>query len=167
MSANRRSALIATVLMLFGIGAVSATGVIRAFAKGSWHEIREAHAGRPMIVHLWGLTCAPCRIEMPEWGKLLQEKPAADLVIVHAERAPPKPELVAEALAHAGLQGAENWMFIDNFLERLRFEIDPKWHGELPATLLIAPDATTRMIVGPADMSSVRQWIDTQKGVAK
>ena len=33
---------------------------------------------------------------------------------------------------------AENWLFSDGFVERLRFEIDPAWQGEIPRTLLIA-----------------------------
>jgi hypothetical protein len=29
-------------------------------------------------------------------------------------------------LAQTGLAGAENWMFSDGFVERLRYEIDPQ-----------------------------------------
>ena len=35
---------------------------------------------------------------------------------------------------HRRLAGAENWMFTDDFVERLRYEIDPQWHGEIPRT---------------------------------
>jgi hypothetical protein len=65
-------------------------------------------------------------------------------------------------LAQTGLQAIDNWMFSDSFLERLRYEIDPKWAGELPMTLLIARDGTTRVIVGPADLANVRAWIAAQ-----
>jgi hypothetical protein len=104
---------------------------------------------------------------MPEWGKLLQEKPEVDLIFVHAEPVPHKLPMVAEALARAGLQDAENWMFSDGFQERLRFEIDPKWLGELPATLLVAPDASTTLIVGPVDFDTIRQWIRASRALAK
>ena len=41
-------------------------------------------------------------------------------------------------LAQTGLATAENWTFGDGFIERLRYEIDPRWQGEIPRTVLIA-----------------------------
>jgi hypothetical protein len=62
-----------------------------------------------------------------------------------------------------GLSGAENWIFADDFVERLRFEIDPRWHGEIPTTLLITGDGKTTTIEGAADPAQVRAWLDAQK----
>jgi thiol-disulfide isomerase/thioredoxin len=150
-------ALVATVL-----GAAT-EGELRPFKRGSWQEIRRVHAGRPIVVHFWGLTCGPCRVEMPKWGRLLQERPDLKLIAIDADLIPNEAALVSEMLTKTGLAGAENWMFVDDFVERLRFEINPRWRGEIPMTLMIAGDGQITTIEGMADPAQVRDWLDAQK----
>src|SRR6201987_3506452 len=69
-------------------------------------------------------------------------------------------------LAETGLAAAENWTFGDGFVERLRYEIDPQWRGEIPRTMLITRDGATTTIDGAADLDRVRAWLDAQRGVA-
>jgi thiol-disulfide isomerase/thioredoxin len=150
-------ALVATV-----VGAAT-EGELRPFKRGSWQEIRRAHAGQPVVVHFWGLTCGPCRVEMPKWGRLMQERPDLKLIAIDADLIPNEAGLVSETLAKTGLAGAENWMFVDDFVERLRFEINPRWRGEIPMTLMIAGDGKITTIEGMADPAQVRDWLDAQK----
>src|SRR5260221_557708 len=58
--------LLAALLLLLALPAAAAAEP-QPFERGSWSALREAHAGRPMVVHLWGLTCAPCLVELPRW----------------------------------------------------------------------------------------------------
>jgi thiol-disulfide isomerase/thioredoxin len=139
-----------------------AEGELHAFKRGSWQQIRRAHAGQPLVVHFWGLTCGPCRVEMPRWGQLLRERPDLKLVAIDADLIPNAADLVTDMLAKTGLAGAENWMFADDFVERLRFEINPRWRGEIPMTLLIARDGTVTTIEGSAEPEQVRTWLDAQ-----
>jgi thiol-disulfide isomerase/thioredoxin len=138
-------------------------GDLHPFGRGSWQEIRHLHAGRPMVVHFWGVTCGPCRVEMPNWGKLLAERPGLDLVMVNADLVPDEPGAVNALLAKSGLTRAESWIFADDFVERLRYEIDPRWQGEIPLTLLVARDGTTTSIEGVADLAAIRNWLDGQR----
>jgi thiol-disulfide isomerase/thioredoxin len=158
------SVLFALLFVLIPAGTTrAADGELRPFKRGSWQQIRKAHEGRPVVVHFWGLTCGPCRIEMPKWGRLLQERPDLELIAIDADLVPNSTELVTAELAKTGLAGAENWMFADDFVERLRFEINPRWRGEIPITLLIAADGRTSTIEGAADPGAVRAWLDAQK----
>lgn len=141
----------------------AATDELRPFVRGSWQDIRKAHAGRPTVVHFWGVTCGPCRTEMPQWGKLLLERPDLSLVVINADLVPNEASAVSAMLAQTGLAAAENWTFADDFVERLRYEIDPQWHGEIPRTMLIAREGATTVIEGVADLESIRAWLDTQK----
>jgi thiol-disulfide isomerase/thioredoxin len=153
-----------TALALFATVVSAATeGELRPFKRGSWQEIRHAHAGQPIVVHFWGLTCGPCRVEMPKWGRLLQERPDLKLIAIDADLIPTEASLVSEMLAKTGLASAENWMFVDDFVERLRFEINPRWRGEIPMTLLISHDGKITTIEGMADPAQVRAWLDAQK----
>jgi thiol-disulfide isomerase/thioredoxin len=135
---------------------------LHPFVRGSWKSILSAHAGKPTVVHFWGVTCGPCRIEMPAWGRLLQERPDLSLVVINADLVPNEPGAVRAMLAQTGLARAENWTFGDGFVERLRYEIDPQWQGDIPRTLLIARDGSITVIEGVADPANIRTWLDGQ-----
>jgi len=139
-------------------------GEDRPFVRGSWQELRQLHQGKPTIVHFWGITCAPCMVEMPRWAKLAETDRKLDLVLVDAD--PVGETADAPMLAKMGLVDMESWRFADDFTERLRYEIDPKWHGELPLTLLVGRDGGVRKIIGSADFAEVRQWLDGQEGAS-
>jgi len=135
---------------------------LHQFVRGSWKEIRTAHAGVPAVVHFWGVTCGPCRVEMPNWGKLVRERGDLRLVLINADLVPNAPSAVSAMLNQAGLAKAENWIFGEDFVERLRFEIDPQWRGEIPLTLLVARDGSITRIEGVANLDEVRAWLDGQ-----
>jgi hypothetical protein len=99
---------------------------------------------------------------MPAWGRLLQERPDLKLVVINADLIPNEPNAVSAMLAQTGLGSAENWIFGDAFVERLRYEIDPQWQGDIPRTLLLARDGSTTVIEGVADLESIRAWLDDQ-----
>lgn len=132
------------------------------FERGSWARLREAHAGKPTVIHFWGLTCGPCLAELPEWGKLKASRPDLALVLVAADPLPQDPERLTAMLDKAGLGATESWSFTDRFYERLRYEIDPAWAGELPRTVLIDRHGKATVLPGVADLAQVRAWLDLQ-----
>jgi thiol-disulfide isomerase/thioredoxin len=132
------------------------------FERGSWAKLVARHEGQATVVHFWGLTCGPCLVELPNWGKLAAARRDLRLVLVAADPLPQPPDQVAATLERAGLSGAESWSFTDRFYERLRYEIDPAWMGELPRTVLIARDGHVTALPGVADLSKVRAWLDAQ-----
>jgi hypothetical protein len=87
--------------------------------------------------------------------------------VINADLVPNAPSAVSAMLAQTGLVAAENWIFNDDFVERLRYEIDPRWRGDIPRTLLIARDGSTTVLEGVADLQKVRAWLDEQAGGAK
>jgi hypothetical protein len=70
-------------------------------------------------------------------------------------------------LKDAGLASAENWMFSDAFAERLRYEIDPAWQGDIPRTILISRNGNIATIEGSAEPAALRRWSDEQVANAK
>jgi thiol-disulfide isomerase/thioredoxin len=165
----KRGALLIFIGLLLGptVGASAPVDNLHAFRRGSWQELRKAHAGQPLVVHFWGVTCGPCRAEMPQWGELLQQHPGLPLVMIDADLVPNDVNAVKSMLQQSGLTSAENWMFEDDFVERLRYEIDPHWQGEIPRTLLIGRDGATTIIDGVADLTTVSAWLDHQLETAK
>jgi thiol-disulfide isomerase/thioredoxin len=157
----RPSILIAVLLALAALGSAEA-GSTLPFERGSWAKLRAEHAGQPTVIHLWGLTCGPCLVELPHWGRLAAERPDLKLVLVAADPLPQDPERIEATLKNAGLVGSESFSFTDRFYERLRYEIDPTWAGELPRTVMIDRDGQATVLVGVADLAQVRAWLDAQ-----
>lgn len=124
----------ATLLLLALLaGAVAQAAELRPFAAGSLHQIRAAHAGRPFVLVLWSLTCSHCQEELAQLGKFHQKRPELNVVLISTDT-PDDAATLTATLARHGLARAEAWVYADAFTERLRFEIDPRWGGELPRT---------------------------------
>jgi thiol-disulfide isomerase/thioredoxin len=134
-----------------------------AFERGSWAKLRASHTGQATVIHFWGLTCGPCLVELPHWGKLRQERQDLKLVLIAADPLPQDPDRISATLEKAGLVGSESWSFTDRFYERLRYEIDPAWAGELPRTVMIDAKGEATVLPGVADLAQVRAWLDTQR----
>lgn len=159
-----KSRILLALLMILMPAVVtdSATSTeLRPFTRGSWQELRQAHDGQPMIVHFWGFTCGPCLAELPDWGKFAGAHPGLALVTIADDPVADEKSQIG-ALRDAGLGEAENWSFADAFNERLRFEVNPHWHGELPYTVFIAADGAVTATSGAVDFSTVRSWADSQ-----
>jgi thiol-disulfide isomerase/thioredoxin len=135
---------------------------LRPFVHGSWQELRHTHHGRPTIVHFWGLTCTPCLVELPEWARFQRSEPNADIVMVAADPVAVEPGDLDKALAKAGLSKAESWRFADSFIERLEYEIDPGWQGELPFTIMLDRDGKASTVLGAVDFTTLQAWADSQ-----
>jgi thiol-disulfide isomerase/thioredoxin len=165
-----KRALAAILFLLTSLAtapAADAPSGMKPFVRGSWQEMLRSHAGRPTLVHFWGVTCGPCKIELPLLGQFMKEHPELDVVMISADLVPNLPGAARGMLDRAGLGTAENWLFSDGFVERLRFEIDPAWQGEIPRTMLIARDGTVTTIEGSTEMPDLEKWLLQQKVASK
>ena len=149
-----RSIVLALVLM-------AVTGPISAetLTVQAWGDMLRAHSRLPLIVHVWGMTCGPCQLELPEWGKLVAERPRVPLILIEDDPVQLRPAEVNAHLQKAGLDKQQNWTLTPGD-EQVRIRLDHAWAGELPLTLLIDGDGKAIRIVGPADFKFVRQWLD-------
>jgi hypothetical protein len=89
---------------------------------------------------------------------LLKKQPDLDLVLV-ATVTPEEGEAISARLRQSGLGGAQAWVFADPFVERLRFEIHPRWYGELPRTYLYDPSHKVLAFSGKPDPRQLEQWL--------
>lgn len=152
---------------LLGLSAIiAAPSPLKPFERGSWRQVLRAHAGRPTLVHFWGVTCGPCKVELPQLGEFMKAHPGIDVVTVSADLVPNLPAATEAMLDKAGLSSAENFIFNDGYAERLRFEIDPSWQGDIPRTMLIGRDGQISTIEGAADVAELDQWSAEQSTAA-
>ncbi|MCC8940658.1 TlpA family protein disulfide reductase [Bradyrhizobium sp. Arg68] len=156
--------LLAALVLIAALPSAAAAeqGALKPFERGSWQKLLRAHAGHPTLVHFWGVTCGPCKVELPELGRFMKDRPGIDVVTISADLVPNLPEATRAMLDRAGLASAENWIFGDGFAERLRFEIDPAWQGDIPRTMLVARDGTVTTIEGSAEIADLNKWSEAQ-----
>lgn len=134
---------------------------LKPFLRGSYASILQAHAKRPLVVSFWATTCAPCVAELKEWNAWRKTHAGFDLVLVSTDRPGMEPR-ARNMLKDIGLDGVESWIFADSFAERLRFEVDPRWRGELPRSYLIAADGAIKAVTGLVAEEDFRAWLAGQ-----
>lgn len=160
MKASRASLLAGFVALGFVMAASPPASAFdfQPYARGSFAELRKAHAGRPLLVHFWSVTCAPCLAELSDWARLAAEKKAIDIVFVNVDGNHDRAKAGAR-LEKAGLAGAVQYGFADDFLDRLFFEVDPMWRGELPFTAMIDASGKIITVAGLLDDSTIAGWL--------
>jgi len=144
--------------LLLALTLPAAAQELKPFVAGSIKEITAARQGKPFILSLWSLTCTHCRDELALLSGLVKKHPDLDLILI-ATDTPEESDAISATLRQSGLGGAEAWVFADPFAERLRFEIDPKWHGELPRTYLYDPFHKAQAFSGRPDALQLEQWL--------
>jgi thiol-disulfide isomerase/thioredoxin len=108
---------------------------LKPYQGGDWPSLVKSANGAPIAIHFWGVTCPACVKEMPLWGRFLMNNPNAKAIFIQVDDV--TSESMQKMLNKAGLEKANNYYVVGPFDERLRYEIDPKWHGETPTTILI------------------------------
>lgn len=118
--------------LLLALFAGMACAEVKPFESGSLTKIRAAREGRAFILSFWSLECAHCPKELKALGELKRRHPALDVVLVSTDT-PADAAALAEFAAQSGLARAEQWVFAGD-AQRLRYEVDRRWWGELPRT---------------------------------
>lgn len=150
---------------LLDVGAATSVPLVRDFVSGSFQAIQDAHRGRPFVVALWALDCAHCKENLDLLARLAARYPDIDLVMIATDAV--DADTVGDVLGRRGLARAEAWMFADGFAERLIYEVDPRWHGEVPRTYLFAPGQSVRAHTGRLDADVLQKWMGSQVNSAK
>ncbi len=146
--------LLAACLLIVLAGPASAE--LRAFTGDSLEAIKRDFAGRPFILSLWSISCSHCLRDLP----MLKQAAArgANLVLVSTDSLDDAEEIRA-ALRRAGLARGDSWVFADDVPERLRYAIDPDWHGELPRTYLYDRAHGREAVTGLLSRKQLEQWL--------
>ena len=135
--------------------ALADTASLKPYQIGDWAGLVKSGKGAPMAIHFWGVTCPACIKEMPQWGKLLKSHPNARIIFIQVDDV--SSDSMKKMLAKAGLENANNYYVAAPFEDRLRYEIDPKWHGETPTTILIDVNGKATRKTGLVDFDQLQK----------
>ncbi len=149
----------ALFLALVLLAATPATAQeIKPFVTGSHAQLLAQHRDRPLILAFWSLTCAHCQEEFALLRAFTRAHPEVALVLVSTD-APQDSEAIAATLRERGVGGVSAWVFADDAPERLRFEVDRRWRGELPRTYLFRPDGSAQGLSGKLETKTLEDWL--------
>ena len=151
--------------LLTPFSAGSAEDKPKAFVQGSFAEIVAANVDKPFIVSMWSIDCPPCIRELKLWSELHTKHPKMALVLISTDGMDASPTinaLLKQTLSASAAQKLASWVFADEFEERLRFEIDPQWHGELPRTLFFDRNHDRHSVSGLLKREQIEQWLINQ-----
>ncbi len=136
---------------------------LKSFVRGSYQQIVSARADKPFVVAFWSVSCTYCGAELSMFGKLLRKYRGLDLVLVSTDT-PADGQEIASILGKFALGKAESWVFADSHTERLRFEVDSEWYGELPRTYFFSGKQGMKAASGKLERAEVESWIKRQYG---
>lgn len=138
----------------------SAEARLQPFTADILKQVEAGYAGKPFLLVLWSVHCAPCFAEMELLSEALAQQPDLPVVLV-ATDAPDMREHVLEVLGDYGLDGARNYHFADAIPEKLHYLIDPEWFGELPRSYRYDANHQRTAHSGTLDQAQLAQWLDS------
>lgn len=148
-----------TTLALFFSGSVLAVDAdpLKPYQAGDWKSITKTANSTPIAVHFWGVTCPACVQEMPQWGSFVKNNPTSKVIFIQVDDV--SVDSIKKMLRKAGLEKANNYYVATPFDERLRYEIDPKWHGETPTTIVIDKSGKASRMTGLVDFHQLQKTL--------
>ena len=106
---------------------------LKPFVTGSYQQLLASNANQPFILVAWSITCSSCLKDMALLSRILKKRPDLKMIML-ATDAISETGQIQLILEKSQLSGIENWVYADENTQKLQFEIDPKWYGELPRT---------------------------------
>ena len=152
--------ILASFLLSFSSLSLADSASLKPYQTGDWKSIIKSANGGPIAINFWGVTCPSCVKEMPQWGQFIKNNPNAKVVFIQVDDV--SQDSMKKMLNKAGLDKANNYYVATPFDERLRFEIDPQWHGETPTTITIDKNGKATRKTGLVDFQKLPNTIDTK-----
>jgi len=135
----------------------------RHFVSGSMAQIT-AQQKAAYIVNFWSIDCPPCFKEMKMWRELEKQYPSMKVILISTDL-PEYQEKVLQTTIDLGVAHFESWQFAAS-AERLRFEIDRNWFGELPRTYFHDRNGNVDAVSGLVKRELVEQWLQQNTAAA-
>lgn len=151
--------IIAVSLVLCMVGSSFAQEEITVFQPGSYRAVLEANQGRAFILVFWSLDCTHCMEELTMLGEVMARDSGLRLVLVSTDSPRDRAEL-QQVIQQRGVRPDSSWVFAEANSQRLRYEVDRHWFGELPRSYLFDTQHARRAVSGSLKRELVEGWLD-------
>jgi thiol-disulfide isomerase/thioredoxin len=155
--------LVAMLALACACGANAAPAEPQPLDAKGLQQLRAAQAGKPYVLSLWSVHCAPCAEEMAMLREMRAKHPGVEIVLVAAD-APSEREAIVRYLAKHDPGPAKLYRYADDFEERMRYAVDPRWRGELPRSYFVDAAGMVQSKTGVPEREWVETWFNQQRG---
>jgi len=120
---------------------------LQSFKIDSFEQIVNAKSQQDHLVILWSFDCPPCIKELQKISDLHQQYPEYQLTLINTDSIDEQGR-VKKILKQYNLAGLDNWGFANTDEEKLRFDIDPRWFGDLPRSYFFPLEGKVKRLRG-------------------
>ena len=119
--------------------------------------IEKRYIDQPLIISFWSIDCPYCIDDLKKLGKALSKNANVKLitVCVDGKESAKKAERI---LSQANLPKHEQYQYAEVDEDRLRYNIDPAWYGELPRTYFYDAAHQVTPLSGKISNSFLDKW---------
>jgi thiol-disulfide isomerase/thioredoxin len=119
--------------------------------------IEKRYIDQPLIISFWSIDCPYCIDDLKKLGKALSKNTNVKLitVCVDGKESAKKAERI---LNQANLPKHEQYQYAEVDEDRLRYNIDPAWYGELPRTYFYDAAHQVTPLSGKISNSFLDKW---------
>ena len=107
--------------------------VLKKFTSGSYQQILASKANQPFMLVVWSITCSSCLKDMALLSSIHKKRPELKMIMLATDDLSEAGQ-IQTILENSQLSSIENWVYADENTQKLQFELDPEWFGELPRT---------------------------------
>lgn len=139
------------------VSTLSAENILKPFISNSMAEIEQSYQDQPFILSFWSIDCPPCIKELHLLQQQRQDNPETSIVLVSTDSLGDSPRARA-TLKKFSLHDVDNWIFAEEFIARLRYQVDPRWSGSIPQTYFYTRDQQRTSITGTLHAQHFEEW---------
>ena len=127
------------------------------FEINTRNVIEKKYLNQPLIISFWSIDCPYCIDDLKKLGKALSKNTNVQLitVCVDGKESAKKAERI---LSQANLPKHEQYQYAEVDEDRLRYNIDPAWYGELPRTYFYDATHQVTPLSGKISNSFLDKW---------
>ena len=127
------------------------------FDMNTRQVIEKRYIDQPLIISFWSIDCPYCIDDLKKLGKALSKNTNVKLitVCVDGKESAKKAERI---LSQANLPKHEQYQYAEVDEDRLRYNIDPAWYGELPRTYFYDAAHQVTPLSGKISNSFLDKW---------
>ncbi|MEY3830800.1 MAG: hypothetical protein RIS40_605 [Pseudomonadota bacterium] len=146
-----------TLLLLLVFSNFSFAYEFMPFEINTRNVIEKKYLNQPLIISFWSIDCPYCIDDLKKLGKALSKNTNVKLitVCVDGKESAKKAERI---LSQANLPKHEQYQYAEVDEDRLRYNIDPAWYGELPRTYFYDATHQVTPLSGKISNSFLDKW---------
>lgn len=138
--------------------AFAGQATLKEFKPGSYQQMLDSRTNQPFMLVVWSITCSSCLKDMALLKRIHQDNPKLDIVLLATDDLTTAPQ-IQKIVGDNQLTDLESWVFADENTQKLQYEIDPKWFGELPRTYFFDKEHQRQGISGVLDEAAYNNRI--------